>query len=697
MAQGRLNMISINLAFIAANGLGIWNWDLQRQENTLDDSIFASDDMRNENFSHAVITWESYLNSEDRKYSEREIQTLFRTDKQMDIDFQVYWPNGTISHRKALVTLVRDDTGEPIKIQGANIDITEFKVSDGQFKYTTSVFTHAKEGVAIADSAGNIIDVNNSFTIITGYSYQEAVGKNPRILKSGRHSPAFYTKLWKTIAEKDHWRGEIWNCRKNGEVYPEILSITLVRNNTGNITHYIAIFTDISHIKEQQRKLKEINYLDLQAHLPNRALLKENLSSAKRNCQINKDSFAVVFIDLDDFKVINDKHGQHIGDELLTALSYRMKKTLRKNDSLTQIGGDEFIVILTGFENNNNCKPALERLLLAISDDVTVEGIKLKISASMGVTLYPQDNSGSDQLRRHAALAMYEAKKAGKNGYHFFDLAQDMLVHTQREDIDRITFALKENEFILYYQPKVNISEGTIIGAEALIRWQHPEHGLIPPGKFLPSIENHPISIELGEWVIATAVSQIAEWQTLGLDIPISINISALQLQQNNFAERLKMILAGWPQVNPNSLQLEVLETSALDNISQVSKIMHDCIKLGVSFALDDFGTGYSSLTYLRHLPIEIIKIDQSFVRDMLINTDDLMIIESVVGLAKSFKRDVIAEGVETTAHSNALLDLGCELIQGYSIAKPMNARKIPQWVANWPPTIKNMDKASMI
>lgn len=342
--------------------------------------------------------------------------------------------------------------------------------------------------------------------------------------------------------------------------------------------------------------------------------------------------------------------------------------------------------MLTGLDSKDNCTSILGRLLRAISDPVTVGKVTLKVSASIGVRFYSQDNtdSDSDLLIRHADQAMYEAKKAGKNCYFVFDVTKSRLMDTRRVNFDRIRMALQKDEFVLHYQPKVNLRKGTVIGAEALIRWQHPERGLLLPGDFLPLIENYPISIELGEWVIATALSQIAAWQALGLDIPVSVNISALQLQQHGFAERLQVLLSAWPQVEPRFLLLEVLETSALADVMQVSEVMHDCIKLGVSFALDDFGTGYSSLTYLRHLPASLIKIDQSFVRDMLIDPDDLMIVESVVGLAKSFKREVIAEGVETRAHSVALLALGCELMQGYGIAMPMPACELSKWMADW-------------
>jgi predicted signal transduction protein with EAL and GGDEF domain len=339
------------------------------------------------------------------------------------------------------------------------------------------------------------------------------------------------------------------------------------------------------------------------------------------------------------------------------------------------------MVDLAHFEES---QPALDRLLKAAATPVNLNGDVMQVSASIGVTLYPQDGSDADQLMRHADQAMYVAKQEGKNCYRLFDTVRENASKTQLENIDDIRLAMKRFEFVLYYQPKVNINTGEVIGVEALIHWQHPLCGLVQPLDFLPIIESHAISLELGEWVITSALIQISQWQNMGVNLPISVNISGYQIQQDNFATRLAALLATHPEVNPNSLELEILETSALHDISKVSATMNACHELGVRFALDDFGTGYSSLTHLRHLPVQLIKIDQSFVRDMLEDADDCAIVESVIGLAKVFRRDVIAEGVETITHGTALLQMGCQLAQGYGIARPMPASDIPGWITYW-------------
>ena len=446
----------------------------------------------------------------------------------------------------------------------------------------------------------------------------------------------------------------------------------------------IVVIRDVTERKRADEKLERIAHYDILTNLPNRVLLADRLSHAMVQCQRRNQSLAVVYMDLDGFKVVNDTYGHDLGDKLLVELSKRMKEALREGDTLARIGGDEFIAIMVDLESSVSSKPILERLLKTTFEPVTLNDTAVQVSLSIGVTLYPQDGADAEQLIRHADQAMYVAKQSGKNRYQLFDAAQDSAIKIQQQSIGEVRSALVKREFVLHYQPKVNMNAGEVIGVEALIRWQHPDRGLVPPLEFLPAIEGHDISIELGEWVIDTALTQISQWRTMGLDLAISVNISAYQLQQDNFVTRLATLLAAHPGVNPCYLELEVLETSALNDISRVSATMNECHDLGVRFALDDFGTGYSSLTHLRRLPAYLIKIDQTFVRDMLEDADDLAIIEGIVALAKSFQREVIAEGVETIEHGVALLQLGCELAQGYGIARPMPADDIPEWVRSW-------------
>jgi diguanylate cyclase (GGDEF)-like protein/PAS domain S-box-containing protein len=555
-----------------------------------------------------------------------------------------------------------------------------------RLQLAASVFTHAREGIFITDLLGNIIEVNQIFSDITGYTREEVIGKNPRLLKSGLHGQEFYASLWHDLEQKGYWHGELWNRHKNGKLYATMMTISAVQDGLGHTQSYVNLFTDITPIKEHQRQLEYIAHYDALTGLPNRVLLADRLKQAISHSHRQNAALAVLYIDLDGFKAINDQYGHDTGDQLLVNIAHRLKATLREGDTIARIGGDEFVVVMTGLEGPKTHELVLERLLHEAATPLMLNEQLLQVSASIGATLYPQDAADADQLLRHADQAMYIAKQAGKNGYHLFDVAKDIAVKTQRESLEHIRSALDKREFVLFYQPKVNMRSGEIIGVEALVRWQHPQQGLIPPIKFLPVIEDHPLSIELGDWVIDEALSQIERWQALGLQMPVSVNVGALQLQRSDFAARLAEQLLAHPQVPPAFLELEIVETSALKDIAEVADLMRACCALGVHFAVDDFGTGYSSLTYLKRLPADLLKIDQTFVRDMLDDPDDLAIVKGVIGLANAFHRRVIAEGVETIAHGELLIPLGCELAQGYGIARPMPASDLPRWAAQWQP-----------
>lgn len=581
-----------------------------------------------------------------------------------------------------------DTDGVQYGYRGCDVDITGRKKNEEQLRFAASVFTHAREGIMLTEPDGTIVDVNAAFSHITGYSHDEVLGEKPSLLRSGCQEEAYYAAMWQDLQEQGYWCGEVWNRRKNGEVYAEMQTISAVYDGQGQVRHYVVLFSDITAVKAHQDYLEYIANYDALTSLPNRVLLSDRLQQAMALVQRHKQLLAVAFLDLDGFKEINDQYGHDVGDQLLIALSARMKLALREGDTIARIGGDEFVAVLVDLDDVNASVPMLTRLLAAVAEAVQLGDVSLQISASLGVTFYPQAEGGidADQLQRQADQAMYKAKQAGKNRYHIFDAEGDRSIRGHHESVEHIRQALVAREFVLYYQPKVNMRSGEVIGAEALIRWQHPERGLLPPAVFLPVIEEHPLAIEIGEWVIDTALTQMALWHQAGLDIPVSVNIGAGQLQKTNFVTRLREILAQHPDIMPCCLELEVLETSALEDLTHVSRVIEDCRNIGVKFALDDFGTGYSSLTYLKQLPVSLLKIDQSFVRDMLDDPDDLAILQGVIGLANAFQRHVIAEGVETIEHGEMLLQLGCELGQGYGIARPMSADAMPGWSATWRP-----------
>lgn len=574
---------------------------------------------------------------------------------------------------------------EPMQLRIVLTDIGERKRAEKQQQLAASVFTHANEGIMITQADGRIIEVNAAFSDITGYARDELIGQNPRILNSGRQDPSFYGGMWRMLVENGTWSGEIWNRRKNGEIYVETQTISAVRDAQGNTQHFVALITDITERKEAQLKLERLAHFDNLTGLPNRVLLADRMHQAMAQIQRRGLSLAVVYLDLDGFKEINDRHGHETGDLLLAELARRMKHTLREGDTLARLGGDEFVAVLLEQADIVASEPMLKRLLAAAAEPVQYGAHSLQISASAGITFYPQVAAvDADQLLRQADQAMYQAKLAGKNRYHAFDTELDHNLRDHYENLERIRGALAAGEFVLYYQPKVNMRTGKVVGVEALIRWQHPYSGLLLPATFLPVIEQNLLSVELGEWAIDDALKQMEVWQAAGLILPVSVNVGAKQLQQADFVERLRALLAAHPGVAPENLELEVLETSALADMIQATSVIDACRKMGVRFALDDFGTGYSSLNYLKRLSVAQFKIDQGFVSNMLEDPEDLAVLEGVLGLATAFRREVIAVGVESREHGDLLLQLGCELAQGYFISRPMPAAQLPGWAATW-------------
>ncbi len=631
----------------------------------------------------------------DYDFVDQELADFFRYHDKRAMDkgapsVNEEWITFATDGRRALLETTKmpmqDAQGEKvIGILGIGHDITKRKQAEEQLQQAASVFEHANEGIMITDAKGTILDVNAAFTLMTGYSKAEVVGRNPRILNSGQHEASFYAEMWAVLLREGNWTGEVWNRRKNGEIYPELLTISTVRTPGGKVQRYVALFSDISAQKAHQRQLEHIAHHDALTGLPNRVLLADRLRQSLATAARRGEKIALAYLDLDGFKEVNDRFGHDAGDRLLEVLAERMKKILRETDTLARLGGDEFVAVLVDLANIDSTLPWLKRLLSTVAEPVHDEMGMLQVSASLGVSFYPQEDPvDADQLLRQADQAMYQAKLSGKNRYHLFDSAQDRDLRGRHERIERIREALLNREFRLYYQPKISLRSGEVIGVEGLIRWQHPRKGVLLPGSFLPSIDQHPLMIEVGDWVIETALDQIAAWQGIGLNLAVSINIDAIQLDQVNFIDKLRAALARYPDVHPSQIELEILETSALEDIIGVSEILRAGQELGVSFSLDDFGTGYSSLTYLKRLPVQTLKIDQSFVRDMLEDPDDMAILEGTLGLAAAFRRQVIAEGVETEAQGEMLLQLGCEYVQGFAIAAPMSADHMPGWVDHW-------------
>ncbi len=572
-----------------------------------------------------------------------------------------------------------------VELEMQNVELTRIQMDLTTLKEEYfDLYDFAPVGYCTLDAQGVILHANLTAATLLGVSrsalIQQSISKF--ILKEDQDTYYLYRK--KIFALNIQQTSELRMVHADGSVLWINFTATSMQN-THSIRQFRLVLSDITLIKEYQCKLEHIAYYDVLTTLPNRTLLADRLHQGMAQALRHQQPLAVIYLDLDGFKGINDTNGHDVGDQFLIMISQNMKETMRVGDTLARLGGDEFVAVLSDLATIKECLPMITRLLAASAKPVYIDDLVLEVTASLGVTFYPQgEDVDADQLLRQADYAMYQAKLAGKNRYFVFDAAQNGIIRELYEIIAGVQNGMDRQEFVLYYRPKVNMRTGEIIGAEALIRWQHPQKGLVNPLDFLPSIEDHPLIVEVGEWVIDTALTQMEVWHEVGFNIPVSVNISARQIQESDFVERLSAILSRHPNITPSSLELEVLEISKLEDLLRTSGIIQECSKLGISFALDDFGTGYSSLTYLKHLPVSMLKIDQSFVSGMLDNPDDLTILKGVIGLAAAFHRSVIAEGVETIEHGKILMELGCDLGQGYAISRPMPADQVLQWSRQW-------------
>ena len=580
--------------------------------------------------------------------------------------------------------------GRPLRMYGTIREITERKLAELELvesKELLQLFIeHAPAPLVMLDREMRHLAVSRRWLEINGLEGQEVIGASHYELLP--YLPARWKDVHRrALAGESVRMDEDLLERPDGSVQWRRWEAIPWRTAGGSVGGIVIFTEDITRQKESERQLEHIAHYDMLTGLPNRVLLADRLHQAMVQARRRNQLLAVAYLDLDGFKAVNDRHGHDAGDELLTVLAGRMKHALREGDTLARLGGDEFVAVLLDLPDAGASVQVLTRLLDAAAEPAQVADLILRVSASVGVTFYPQaEEVDADLLLRQADQAMYQAKLAGRNRFQIFDSSQARSVQGRHENLEHIRQALAARQFVLHYQPMVNMRTGAVVGTEALIRWQHPTRGLLPPAMFLPVIEDHPLAIELGEWVMDTALEQLGTWQGMGLKLRVSVNVAAQQLQQPNFADRLAAILARHPQIKPSSLELEILETSALEDVAQVSKMLNGCREIGVSFALDDFGTGYSSLTYLKRLPTNVLKIDQSFVREMLDDAENLTILEGVLGLSVAFRRGVVAEGVETVDHGLMLLQLGCDLAQGYGIARPMPAADLPGWLAMWRP-----------
>ena len=541
-----------------------------------------------------------------------------------------------------------------------------------------AVVFESQEGMFVTDAARVILRVNHAFTAITGYTAQEAIGQTPGLLSSGRHDAAFYTAMRDSLAGTGAWQGEVWNRRKNGEVFPEWLSINAVNNEAGEVTHYVSSLTDITARKAADDKLKHLAFYDALTGLPNRRLLMNRLEKARAaSCRHNRQG-AVLFIDLDKFRLVNDTLGHDFGDLLLQLVAHRLLACVREGDTVARLGGDEFVVMLEDLSEGpvdaaSETRAVGENMLASLNQHYRLNGHDYHSTPSIGITLFAADHLESvDELLRQADMAMFQAKTQGRNTLRFFDPVMQASVMARVALENELATALLENQFLLYFQAQVS-GDQLMTGAEVLVRWQHPQRGIVSPVEFIPLAEETGLILPLGRWVLETACVQLALWagEPALAPLTLAVNVSARQFRQHDFVEQVLATLAR-TGANPKRLKLELTESLLVTNVEDVIGKMNALKARGVGFSLDDFGTGYSSLSYLKRLPLDQLKIDQGFVRDILINPNDAAIAKMVIALADSMGLGVIAEGVETEAQRALLASQGCHAYQGYLFGRPV-------------------------
>jgi diguanylate cyclase (GGDEF)-like protein/PAS domain S-box-containing protein len=586
----------------------------------------------------------------------------------------------------------KDQDGRPLRLLATMTEVSERHEAQERQRLSVSLFEHLHEGLLIADADLRVLDANAAYTQILGVPLADLLGTVPSLLRPNPGDPLARQQraaMWTSLREQGRWRGELIERHRNGRMSTLQVTVSQVHGPEGDLRYHVLAISDITEQRLQHERLERQAHFDELTRLPNRVRLGQLLNEAMHAADRDGTLLAVCYLDLDRFKPVNDRYGHEGGDRLLIELAGRLRGALRSRemwaDAVARLGGDEFVLLLRA-GTLEEARMAVERVLRVVNQPYVIDPAQepVRITASVGATAFPIDRSDADTLLRHADHAMYGAKQAGRNGYMFFDPEKRRRTEERVMAIGRVQEALDRAEFVLFYQPIVNMKHGRVLGLEALLRWDHPEQGLVAPLQFLPLIERTGLSARIGDWVLGQALEHLAQWRRCGLDISVNVNISARHLQEPDFVQRLSELLARHEEPLADALKLEIVESAAHADLEASSALLARCRALGVRSALDDFGTGYSTLTHLQRLPVDTLKIDRSFVNHMLDDAQDRALVEGVIGLARTFGCAVVAEGVESPAQARMLLDLGCELGQGTGIGSPMPAAQVAAWVGGY-------------
>ncbi|MEW6595370.1 MAG: EAL domain-containing protein [Thermodesulfobacteriota bacterium] len=652
--------------------LGHWEWLVPRNLMVYSDQAIRIFGMEGEELTYTPEGVLRYIHPEDLEMVRGAMEAVLQQQgDSFQVEFRIIRPDGKTRHMRSEAELTRDAKGRPLRMFGTVQDISESRKATEELHLAANVFESSIEGIVITDPEGTIEKVNRAFTEITGYTEAEALGQNPRLLKSDRHDQAFYAAMWQALIREGKWQGEVWNRRKNGEVYPQWLTITAIRDGKRRLTHYAGVFHDMTAIKVHEERLRYQAHHDALTALPNRVLFRERLGLAMGYAQRHETRLALLFLDLDNFKRINDSLGHTVGDLLLKEVAGRLRHCVREKDTVARHGGDEFIVLLEGIEHEDDAVQAAHRITRAIEPPFALQEQQLYLSASIGIAYYPEDGTDHDTLIRNADTAMYRAKEEGRNTFQIFTPSMSQRVSDWLAVENSLRKALERREFFLHYQPKIDLVSGRIVGAEALVRWKNAQGELVSPRDFIPLAEDSGLVVAIGEWVMEQACRDARKWCDQGFRIQVSVNLSPRQFRQEDLVDVVAATLqkTGLPT---ECLAFEITESTVMDNEQKALGVLGRFQEMGISLAVDDFGTGYSSLYYLKHLPIDELKIDRRFIRDLPGHEDDCAITAAIISMAKSLKLTVVAEGVEEREQLAFLREHGCEQMQGYLFSPPV-------------------------
>ncbi|MDR8017673.1 phosphodiesterase DibA [Ectopseudomonas guguanensis] len=649
---------------------GLWDWDVSSRRVFFSEGYAKLLGLTPQALGDTREDWAARLHPDDQERALHALNAELSEQSYENI-YRLRHADGSYRWIHSRGRLLRDEQGQPQRFIGIASDITRQRAIDDSLRQAAAVFDATQEGVLVTDAEQRIVHVNPAFSRITGYSSEEILGQHPTLLKSGRHDATFYQSLWHALENRGAWSGEVWNRRKSGEIYPQWQCIRVIHDEQGRVSHYVAVFSDITALKRSQRELDYLAHHDPLSNLPNRLLFTERVAHALERSKIEELRGAVLLIDLDHFKHINESLGHNVGDLLLKSVGERLQHGLPNGSTLARLGGDEFGLLSENCAGATQAAELAQRLLRNLETPFRLDGHELYIGASIGISLFPEDADSVEQILRNADSALFKAKSSGREGYAFYVQELTDYARQRVELASSLRHALDNQELRVYYQPLHDLRDGSQVGMEALVRWQHPQRGLIPPAEFIPIAEDNGMIGVIDAWVLEQACRQMVRWNEEGDRLNfVAVNVSSRLFSRGELDQRVAAVLAetGLP---PEQLELEVTESAIMEDPDAALKLLTSLRALGVRLAIDDFGTGYSSLARLKRLPVDKLKLDQSFVRGLPDDPEDAAITRAVIALGKSLGLKVLAEGIEQPAQADFLRELGCNYGQGYHFGRP--------------------------